>query len=350
MPRGHGTDLHQEHRPLRRPCRSTSRTGSRSRISSGRSRATRWERRQLRVERNTDRMLALLDRHGARCTFFVLGWVAERCPRWSERIAAAGHEIACHGYGHELVYELSEDEFRDDVRRCKAMLEDLTGSPGTRLPGAQLLDHRVVDTASSRSSGFAYDSSAFPTSRTTATAACRRRDGRPRWWSCGPGFHEVSISCLMVGSRGLPWGRRRLLPAAALRRLPPRGGPDTPLGRALRLLHPPLGDRPGPAARDAACPGCTVSALRRPRPAPRIASDHCWRTSAGGASRTYSPFHGSSRPTSAISGHGLDPAPPPGRPEEARRTRACRSVNGCRKPSSALCRNWRARPWRPACP
>ena len=221
-----------------------------------------WEGRQLRVERNTDRMLGLLDQHGARCTFFVLGWVAERCPRMVERIAAAGHEVACHGYGHELVYELSEGEFRDDVRRCKGLLEDLTGSPvrGYRAPSFSIAEWSIPIL---QELGFAYDSSAFPT-------LAHDRYGRLSGVAAGnrvvelrPGFHEVSVSCLMVGSRGLAVGRRRLLPAAALRRVPPRGGPDTPLRRALRLLHPSLGDRPGPAARERLAAAAQVSALRR---------------------------------------------------------------------------------------
>ena len=86
-----------------------------------------WESCELRVERNTMRILEILQSSNARATFFVLGWVAEKCPQLVRAIAAAGHEVASHGYGHEHVYSLGPDEFRSDVLRSKQYLEDLTG-------------------------------------------------------------------------------------------------------------------------------------------------------------------------------------------------------------------------------
>src|SRR5262245_6381450 len=71
-----------------------------------------WADRELRVERNTDRLLELLADNGISATFFVLGWVADRCPDLIRRIAAAGHEIGSHGYGHELLSRLTHSEFR----------------------------------------------------------------------------------------------------------------------------------------------------------------------------------------------------------------------------------------------
>ena len=71
-----------------------------------------WEGRERRGERNTDRILELLAERGQRGTFFILGWVADRHPELIRRIAAGGHEIASHGYGHDLVYELTQDQFR----------------------------------------------------------------------------------------------------------------------------------------------------------------------------------------------------------------------------------------------
>jgi len=179
-----------------------------------------WGERELRVERNTDRMLALLDEHDSRCTCFVLGWVADRCPSLVRRIAAEGHEIASHGYGHELIYRLSPDEFREDVRRSKELLEDLIGSEvqGYRAPSFSITDWSV---AILQELGFRYDSSVFPTiahdryGRLTGIAASDRVA------ELAPGFHEVCISCLMAGSRGVPWGGGgyfRLLPYGVFRR------------------------------------------------------------------------------------------------------------------------------------
>ena len=85
-----------------------------------------WDDRERRVVANTDRMLEALDETGVRCTCFVLGWVADREPDLVRRIAEAGHEIASHGQGHDLVYDLGPDAFREDVRRAKRTLENLS--------------------------------------------------------------------------------------------------------------------------------------------------------------------------------------------------------------------------------
>jgi peptidoglycan/xylan/chitin deacetylase (PgdA/CDA1 family) len=83
-----------------------------------------WNEPRLRVERNTDRLLELLaDTDGGIAgTCFVLGWVAERCPDLVRRIASGGHEIASHGYGHELLGSLSPRAFRADIERAKGLL------------------------------------------------------------------------------------------------------------------------------------------------------------------------------------------------------------------------------------
>ena len=60
-------------------------------------------------------------------TFFCLGWIAERYPELIKEIHSQGHEIACHGYAHRLIYEQSQEEFREDIKKAKAILEDITG-------------------------------------------------------------------------------------------------------------------------------------------------------------------------------------------------------------------------------
>ncbi|MHA7816397.1 MAG: XrtA system polysaccharide deacetylase [Pseudohaliea sp.] len=86
-----------------------------------------WDRLELRVERNVDRILALFDEHGVKATFFTLGWVAERCPAMVQRIVAEGHELASHGWEHVRVVNQSPEGFREDAGRTKAFLEDLGG-------------------------------------------------------------------------------------------------------------------------------------------------------------------------------------------------------------------------------
>ena len=84
-----------------------------------------WEQRECRVVRNVERLLDLFSERGAHATFFTLGWVAERYPALVRRIVADGHELASHGYAHLRASEQSRDEFQQDVRRAKALLEEL---------------------------------------------------------------------------------------------------------------------------------------------------------------------------------------------------------------------------------
>jgi polysaccharide deacetylase family protein (PEP-CTERM system associated) len=164
-----------------------------------------WDARELRVEANTDRMLEVLARRGVRSTCFILGWVADRCPDLVRRIAAAGHEIASHGYGHDLIYALTPDQFRADVRRSKALLEDLSGKAvrGYRAPSFSITDWSI-DVLGEE--GFTYDSSSFPT-------VAHDRYGKLTGMPSGvpiveirPGFREVCVSCWNLLGKGVPWG------------------------------------------------------------------------------------------------------------------------------------------------
>jgi polysaccharide deacetylase family protein (PEP-CTERM system associated) len=86
-----------------------------------------WNEYPGRVEANTHRILALLDEHRVRGTFFVLGWIAERYPNLVQEIARGGHEVGSHGFWHRLIYSQTPTAFREDVRRSVAVLEDLLG-------------------------------------------------------------------------------------------------------------------------------------------------------------------------------------------------------------------------------
>jgi len=89
----------------------------------------RWDELESRVETSVRRVLDLLDRNGARATFFVLGWVAQRHPELLRTIAAAGHEIASHGMWHQKVFQQSPQEFEADVRASRDLLTQITGTP-----------------------------------------------------------------------------------------------------------------------------------------------------------------------------------------------------------------------------
>jgi len=99
-----------------------------------------------------------------RATFFVLGWIAERYPDLIRRIQKEGHEIACHGYAHRLVYTQSREEFRQDVKRAKSILEDVTGKEviGYRAPSYSITNKARWAFEVLAEEGFKYDSSIFP--------------------------------------------------------------------------------------------------------------------------------------------------------------------------------------------
>jgi polysaccharide deacetylase family protein (PEP-CTERM system associated) len=123
-----------------------------------------WDARESRVERNTQRLLALFSEFGVRGTFFVLGWVAERHPQLVREIAAEGHEIACHGFSHRLVYEQPQEEFRQETLRSKKLLEDAVGRAvlGYRAASYSIVRRSLWALDTLAEAGFAYDSSIFP--------------------------------------------------------------------------------------------------------------------------------------------------------------------------------------------
>ena len=119
---------------------------------------------EYRVEANTQRILGLLSRHNARATFFTLGWVAEKSPELVRAIQKEGHEIASHGYSHQLVYNQTPEVFREETRRSKAILEDITGEPITGYRAASYSITNVSRWALDilAEEGFTWDSSIFP--------------------------------------------------------------------------------------------------------------------------------------------------------------------------------------------
>lgn len=123
-----------------------------------------WGKHESRVFGNTVRILEILHHHGVKATFFILGWVAEFFPGVVREIAGAGHEVACHSYKHRLVYHLTPAEFREDIRRSKGILEDLTGKHvvGYRAPSYSIVRESLWALDILAEEGFLYDSSIFP--------------------------------------------------------------------------------------------------------------------------------------------------------------------------------------------
>ena len=123
-----------------------------------------WDSYPLRVEKNTHRLLDLFDNNQVKATFFVLGWVAVRTTGLIKEIAARGHEVACHGYSHQLVYNQTLDVFREETIRSKALLEDIIQAPvrGYRAASYSITERSRWALDILAEAGFEYDSSIFP--------------------------------------------------------------------------------------------------------------------------------------------------------------------------------------------
>ena len=174
-----------------------------------------WPRLECRVEANIERILLLLERRRIHATFFTLGWIAERYPAMLRRVAQAGHEVASHGYGHLRASEQSPAQFAEDVRRSKAILEQLTGqavlgyrAPSFSIGAANLWAFDILQQA-----GYRYSSSIYPIRHDHyGMPASPRFAWRPR----GPhGVLELPVSTVRLRGRNWPAGGGgyfRLLP------------------------------------------------------------------------------------------------------------------------------------------
>lgn len=123
-----------------------------------------WSSLPARVDANTHRLLDLFDAAGVRGTFFVLGWVGQRFPGLVKAIHARGHEVACHGLTHTLIYEQTPEEFRRETMEAKSLLEDLISAPvlGYRAASYSITKESYWAVDLIAEAGFDYDSSIFP--------------------------------------------------------------------------------------------------------------------------------------------------------------------------------------------
>jgi polysaccharide deacetylase family protein (PEP-CTERM system associated) len=181
-----------------------------------------WERRPSRVERSVDELLEMLERHGAKGTFFTLGWIGRSHPALVRRIAEAGHEVASHGYWHYRVSTLDREGFREEVRHSKAVLEDCTGQrvEGYRAPSFSIRPGAEWAFDVLLEEGYRYDSSLFPIRRPdygypaapTRPHLIRRAGGE---------LLELPLATTTIGGMRLPaagGGYLRQLPFGLIRR------------------------------------------------------------------------------------------------------------------------------------
>ena len=189
-------------------------------------RLDQWGSYPLRVDNNTRRILDMLDKFNIKATFFILGWVAERLPELTKEIHRRGHEVACHGYSHELVYEIGPERFRADIRRSKMLLEDQCGAKinGYRAPSYSITGKSLWALDILVEEGFSYDSSIFPVMHDTYGIPDADRFPHVVQTSAGPLFEfPLTTLPLKIGNKEfrLPiagGGYLRLFPVELLRR------------------------------------------------------------------------------------------------------------------------------------
>jgi polysaccharide deacetylase family protein (PEP-CTERM system associated) len=180
----------------------------------------RWDTIPCRVERNVDRILALLGSHNAKATFFTLGWIAERFPGVVRRIVQEGHELGSHGYGHHRIQELGPDKFREDIVRAKAILEDIGGVrvQGYRAPSFSVGYDSLWAFEHIQQAGYDYSSSVYPVKRDLYGMP-----DAPRFpYRTPTGLLEIPMTTARLGSLNVPAGGGgffRLFPYALTRQL-----------------------------------------------------------------------------------------------------------------------------------
>jgi len=182
----------------------------------------RWPKMERRVVANTHHLLDLLDGRGVRATFFCLGVVAEEQPTLIREIHDRGHEVACHGYAHELVYRQTEETFRDEVARAKGGLEEITGAAvrGYRAASYSITRRSLWALDVLHEAGFAYDSSIFPIHHDRYGIPDFPRFPHQVRGGEGDGLIEFPLTTARLFGRNLPvagGGYLRLLPAALTR-------------------------------------------------------------------------------------------------------------------------------------
>ena len=162
----------------------------------------RWDSMELRVGRNTERLLDLFAEKNIKATFFILGWVANKLPMLIKKIAEQGHEVASHGMHHQRVTDLSCGQFKVDLSESKKMLEDLTGGHvlGYRAPSFSFNNDNPWVYETLGEVGYRYSSSVYPVVHDhygIPNAPRHRYDG-------GFGVEEIPLSTLPIMKKNIP--------------------------------------------------------------------------------------------------------------------------------------------------
>lgn len=160
------------------------------------------------VEKEVERLLELFAVYNAKATFFVLGFVAEKHPFLIKRIHRYGHEIASHGYAHQLVYKQSRAEFKEDLLHSKCLLEDIIGEKviGYRAPSWSITEKSLWALDILKENGFLYHSGVFPTKNFMyGIPYAPRFIHEANVYGKGYSLKSVPPSTIKVGNRNIPF-------------------------------------------------------------------------------------------------------------------------------------------------
>ncbi len=199
-----------------------------------------WHEFESRIERNLHVLLDLLDIHDVKATLFFLGWVAEKFPALVRETAERGHEIASHGYAHELVYSITPEAFRADIRRAKKALEDSFGGTihGYRAPSFSITPETPWAWGILAEEGYRYDSSIFASKRGSGGDPDAFPEPHIRT-AQSKGIVAMPLRPARAFGRSLMFsggGYLRLLPSSAITFLADRlARPDAPI---IYYIHP----------------------------------------------------------------------------------------------------------------
>lgn len=165
-----------------------------------------WGALNCRVEHNTQRLLDLFDEKKVQGTFFVLGWVAERYPALVREIAKRGHEVASHGWSHQLVYEQTPEVFREETHRSKRLLEDLVQEPmrGYRAASYSITKKSLWALDILCELGFEYDSSIYPVYHDRYGIPDATREPHVLTAPSGASIIELPLSYISIAGARIP--------------------------------------------------------------------------------------------------------------------------------------------------
>jgi polysaccharide deacetylase family protein (PEP-CTERM system associated) len=181
-----------------------------------------WASFEPRVERNTEQLLEWFERRGAKATFFCLGGIAQRHPGLVRRIAAGGHEVGSHGFDHEPVHRMTPEAFREDARKTRLLLEDLSGAAvlGFRAPSFSITKKTLWALDGILDAGYAYDSSIFPIRRPDYGIPEAQRDPHALTTPSGRSIPELPLTVASFLGKAIPvsgGGYFRMFPFAVTR-------------------------------------------------------------------------------------------------------------------------------------